>query len=279
MLLGFKVEIYIIKKLKKHIIPLLKLLERINFRSNFFVKKNKTSWCRCLLSGFKGENSLFNFLNIENKFSKQGYQINEMKKYGEISGLLLWELIIKKPIKKPSKYAPLSPSIKTLKMLSNKSSKSINIIRLIDWSEIIKLSIKFNLVNIKRIIIVDEINSPFKPSIKLQPLIKINKQNAEKKIAKYLLFKIISNNSNLDESTFTSKIATNNKINKHWIKNLFLAETKIFLSEKKPTKYIVTMKNLIRRSFKKKTIGISIKSPPAKGMFFLLEKDWWASPE
>ena len=62
---------------------------------------------------------------------------------------------------------------------------------------------------------MDEINSPFKPSIKLQPLIKINKQNAEKKIAKNLLFKIISNNSNLDESTFTSKIATNNKINKH----------------------------------------------------------------
>ena len=41
MLLGFKVEIYIIKKLKKHIIALLKLLERINFRSNFFVKKKK----------------------------------------------------------------------------------------------------------------------------------------------------------------------------------------------------------------------------------------------
>ena len=94
MLLRFKVAIYIIKKLKKHIIPLLKLLERINFRSNFFVKKNKTSWCRCLLSGFKGENSLFNFLNIENKFSKQGYKINEIKKYGEILGLLIWELII-----------------------------------------------------------------------------------------------------------------------------------------------------------------------------------------
>ena len=180
MSLGFKVEIYIIKKLKKHIIPLLKLLERINFRSNFFVKKNKTSWCRCLLSGFKGENSLFNFLKIENKFSKQGYQINEMKKYGEISGLNIWELIIINPKKKPSKYAPLSPSIKTLKIFSNKSNKSINITSVIDWSEIIVLSIKFNLVNIKRIIIVQEINNPFKPSIKLQPLIKINKQNAEK---------------------------------------------------------------------------------------------------
>ena len=42
---------------------------------------------------------------------------------------------------------------------------------------------------------MDEINSPFKPSIKLLPLIKINKQNVEKKIAKNLLFKITSNNS------------------------------------------------------------------------------------
>ena len=139
-----------------------------------------------MLSGFKGENSLFNFLKIENKFSKQGYQINEIKKYGETSGLLLWELIIKKPIKKPSKYAPPSPSIKILKMFSNKSNKSVIIIKFIDWFEIVELSIKFNLVNIKRIIIVHEINNPFKPSIKLQPLIKINKQNAEKEIAKIL---------------------------------------------------------------------------------------------
>ena len=236
MLPGFKVEIWIIKKLKKHIIPLLKLLERINLRSNFFVKKNKTSWCRCLLSGFKGEKSLFSFLNIENKFSKQGYHINEMKKYGEISGLFLWEFIIKKPIKKPSKYAPPSPSINTLKMLSSKSSTRMNIIRLIDCSEIIKLSIKFNLVNVKRIIIIDEINSPFNPSIKLLPLIKINKQNVEKKIANNWLFRIISNNSTLDEFILTSKIVTNKKISIHWIKNLFLGETKIFLSEKKPIK-------------------------------------------
>ena len=98
--------------MKKHINALLKLLERINFKLNFFVKKKKTSWCKCLLSGFKGENSLFNFLIIENKFSKHGYQINEIKKYGEISGLVKWEFIIIKPMKKPSKYAPLSPSIK-----------------------------------------------------------------------------------------------------------------------------------------------------------------------
>ena len=141
-----------------------------------------------------------------------------------------------KPIKKPSKYAPPSPSIKILKMLSNKSNKSVIIIKLIDWFEIIKLSIKFNLVNIKRIIIVDEINSPFKPSMKLLPLIKINKQNAEKQTAKGLLFKKISNNSNLDEFILTSKIPTNNRINRHWTKNLFLGETRIFLSEKKPIK-------------------------------------------
>ena len=200
------------------------------------MKKKRTSWWRCLLSGFKGENSLFNFLNIENKFSKQGYQINEIKKYGEMSGLLMWELIMIKPIKKPSKYAPLSPSIKMLKMLSNKSNKSVNIIKLIDWFEIIELSIKFNLFKIIRIIILDVINSPFKPSIKLLPLIKINKQNAEKQIANALLFKKISNNSILDEFILISKIATNNKINKHWIKNLFLGETRIFLSEKKPIK-------------------------------------------
>ena len=71
-------------------------------------------------------------------------------------------------------------------MFSNKSSDSINIIRLIDSLEIIKLSIKSNLFSIKRIIIVKEINIPFKPSIKLLPLIKISKQNAEKKIAKIL---------------------------------------------------------------------------------------------
>ena len=148
----------------------------------------------------------------------------------------MWELIMITPIKKPSKYAPLSPSIKILKMLSNKSNKSVNIIKLIDWFEIIELSIKFNLFNIKRIIILDEINSPFKPSIKLLPLIKINKQNAEKQIANALLFKKISNNSILDEFILISKIPMNNKINKHWIKNLFLGETSIFLSEKKPIK-------------------------------------------
>ena len=51
------------------------------------LKKKRTSWCRCLLSGFKGENSLFNFLKIENKFSKQGYHNNSAIKKGDILGL------------------------------------------------------------------------------------------------------------------------------------------------------------------------------------------------
>ena len=151
-------------------------------------------------------------------------------------GFKLLVIIVLSAIKAPIKYAPLSPSIKKLKMFSNKSNKSTNRIKLIDWSEIIKLSIKFNLVNVKRIIIIEEINSPFNPSIKLLPLIKINKQNVEKKIAKNLLFNTVSNNSILDELILISKIVTNNSITKHWSKNLFFAETRIFLSEKKPTR-------------------------------------------
>ena len=83
---------------------------------------------------------------------------------------------------------------------------------------------------------MQEINNPFKPSIKLLPLIKINKQNAENGIAKILLLKITSNSSILDEFIHISNITTNNKIKTHWIKNLFLGETRIFLSEKKPIK-------------------------------------------
>ena len=74
------------------------------------------------------------------------------------------------------------------------------------------------------------------PSIKFEPLIKINKQNDEKRIAKVLLFNRISNNSILEELILKSKINTNKIIKIHWIKNLFLGETIIFLSEKKPTR-------------------------------------------
>jgi len=43
VLLGFKVDTYIIRKLKKQIIRLLKLLERITFNLNTFLIKKKTS--------------------------------------------------------------------------------------------------------------------------------------------------------------------------------------------------------------------------------------------
>ena len=47
---------------------------------------------------------------------------------------------------------------------------------------------------------------------------------------------MISKNSILDELILTLKISVNNKIKKHCIKNLFLGEIRIFLSEKKPIK-------------------------------------------
>ena len=77
MLLGFKADIYIITKLKKY--NKATYYCEINLRLNFLVKKKKASWCKCLLSGFKGENFLLSFLKIENKFSKQGYHINDIK--------------------------------------------------------------------------------------------------------------------------------------------------------------------------------------------------------
>ncbi len=87
-----------------------------------------------------------------------------------------------------------------------------------------------------------EISNPFNPSIKLLPLIKMSKQNEEKKYAKNLLLNIISNKSILDESILRSKIMTNNIIKKIWKKNLIFAETNIFLSEKKPIKKIAIKK-------------------------------------
>ena len=59
-----------------------------------------------------------------------------------------------------------------------------------------------------------EISNPFNPSIKLLPLIKMSKQNEEKKYANNLLLNIISNNSILDESILRSKIMTNDIIKK-----------------------------------------------------------------
>ena len=45
------------------------------------------------------------------------------------------------------------------------------------------------------------------------PLTKISRQNAEKKIAKISLFKMLSKNSILDDITLRSRTATNSKIN------------------------------------------------------------------
>ncbi len=96
---------------------------------------------------------------------------------------------------------------------------------------------------------VYEISNPFNPSIKLLPLIKMSKQNEEKKYANNLLLNIISNNSILDESILRSKIMTNDIIKKIWKKNLIFAETNIFWSEKKPTKKIAPKKKTKIKSF------------------------------
>ena len=87
-----------------------------------------------------------------------------------------------------------------------------------------------------------EISNPFNPSIKLLPLIKMSKQNEEKKYAKNLLLNIKSNKSILDEIILRSKIMTNNIIKKIWKKNLIFAEINILRSEKKPIKKIALKK-------------------------------------
>ncbi len=124
-----------------------------------------------------------------------------------------------------------------------------------------------------------EISNPFSPSIKLLPLIKISKQNVEKKYANTSLLKTISIISILDEIIFRSMIVTNNKIETIWKKNLFFGETNIFRSEKKPIKKIVLKKKIKVMSYiLKKIIGKIKKIPPLRGIFPLLEKDWWFSP-
>ena len=117
------------------------------------------------------------------------------------------------PRKKPNKYAPLSPSIKIFEIFKSKRSSNRINIRSINVSEIIKLSTKPKFIKKYKTINVQEINSPFKPSIKFLPLNKMRKQNFVKKYAKIVLFKMISNNSILDEAILRSIIITNEKIN------------------------------------------------------------------
>ena len=56
-----------------------------------------------MLSGETGDLPSLNFLNIENKFSKQGYHNNSTTKKGDIMGLKLCIFIKIKPINIPNK--------------------------------------------------------------------------------------------------------------------------------------------------------------------------------
>ena len=86
-----------------------------------------TKWCKCKLSGFEILVLVFNFLMIENKFSKAGYQSKLSINIGEISKLLFDKFIAKYPKINPKKYAPESP-IKTFekKLKKNKINKVQN---------------------------------------------------------------------------------------------------------------------------------------------------------
>ena len=75
---------------------------------------------------------------------------------------------------------------------------------------------------------------PFKPSIKFEPFISINKQNEVKKILKTWFFKKLSKKINFDESISKSRKNTDNKTIIIWKINLFLAEDNIFRSENRP---------------------------------------------
>ena len=78
----FRVAMYIIKKLIKHNVPLLKLLRRINFRSNFFFKTKQADVDVCYLV-LKVKILYLVFLRLKINFQNR-IQINEMKKYGNI---------------------------------------------------------------------------------------------------------------------------------------------------------------------------------------------------
>ena len=74
----------------KELITILEILfAKFFLNLNFTLKYRYTSWCRCLVSGFKGDLLKVNFLTIENKFSKHGYQSNNAIKKGDIFWLLL----------------------------------------------------------------------------------------------------------------------------------------------------------------------------------------------
>ena len=74
------------------------------FKRNFFLRKINIDWCKCSLSGFRADLFLFNFLKIEKRFSKHGYQSNKIIKYGDIFLRFVLKISIKiNPVKKLKK--------------------------------------------------------------------------------------------------------------------------------------------------------------------------------
>ena len=155
------------------------------------------------------------------------------------------EFMITMPNRKPKRYAPPSPIIRILKKFNNKSNDRIKKKYWLIIGSVV--SPKFFKANMT--ISEYEISIPFNPSTKLLPLIKISKQNDEKRYANSLLLNIVSNNSILELSIFKSVIITNDIIKKIWNKNLIFAETNIFRSEKKPIKKIAPKKETKIKSF------------------------------
>jgi hypothetical protein len=81
-------------------------------------------------------------------------------------------------------------------------------------------------------------NSPFKPSMKFDPLIKIIKQNIQKIIPKNFISIILSNKIILVDEIWISKKYTVKAIISVWIKNLIFGEFKTPISDRKPTEKI-----------------------------------------
>ena len=90
----------------------------------------------------------------------------------------------------------------------------------------------------------------------------------------------LSKKITLDEVISKSSIITEITTKVNWNINLFLGDSKIFLSDKKPIKVIKVI-DITKKKFSKFNIivGINNSIPPTKGIFFLFEKSWWLSPE
>ena len=108
-----------------------------------------------------------------------------------------------------------------------------------------------------------------RPSIKFDPLIKINRQKDVNKILNIGFFKKLSKKTSFEFTICKSNKITENKTNVSCNKNLFLGEIKIFRSENKPIEKIksnISVKNMLLKLTS--IIGKSKKIPPDKGIFF-----------